>query len=83
VPPGTQPGTVLRFAGHGLPRPGGGQQGANGDLYVVVDVVIPATLSSGERRMYEQLRAASRPARRPWHWRRRRAAKEPPPPPPA
>jgi molecular chaperone DnaJ len=55
VPPGTQPGSVLRVAGRGLPRyPGPGR----GSLNVTVTVDIPRRLSSRQRQLYEQLRTA-------------------------
>ena len=53
IPPGTQPETVLRLAGEGLPRFGGG---GRGDLYVRVKVRVPEHLSDNERRLFEQLR---------------------------
>ncbi len=59
VPPGTQPGTVLRVAGRGLPRWGGP---GRGDLRVSVAVRVPDRLGERERRLYEQLREAG-PAR--------------------
>jgi len=55
VPPGTKSGQKLRLAGKGLPRPNGDA----GDLYAVLNVVLPATLSERERKLYEELRAAS------------------------
>ena len=54
VPPGTQPGSVLRVAGKGLPRYGGHGRGSL-DLTVVLD--IPQHLSARQRQLYEQLRA--------------------------
>lgn len=54
VPPGTQPDTVLRVAGRGLPcfdRPG------HGNLYVRVGVHVPETLGAEERKLFERLRA--------------------------
>jgi len=52
VPPGTQPGTVLRVDGKGLPRyPGHGR----GSLNVTVIVDIPRQLSPWQRLLYEQL----------------------------
>lgn len=53
VPPGTQPDTVLRLRGKGLPHFGGGQRG---DLLLRLRVVVPEQLSVSERRLYEQLR---------------------------
>jgi molecular chaperone DnaJ len=57
VPPGTQPDTVLRLRGKGLPAFGGGRRG---DLYVCLHVHIPDRLSAAERELYEQLRALNR-----------------------
>jgi molecular chaperone DnaJ len=54
VPPGTQPGSVLRLRGKGLPRPGGGRRG---DLHVQVLVGIPEAPSREERDLYERLRS--------------------------
>jgi len=54
VPPGTQPGTVLRVAGQGLPRYGGHGRGSL-NLTVILD--IPRRLSPRQRELYEQLRA--------------------------
>jgi len=54
VPPGTQPGSVLRVAGKGLPRYGGHGRGSL-DLTVILD--IPRQLSPRQRQLYEQLRA--------------------------
>lgn len=55
VPGGTQPGTVLRLRGHGLPRYGAR---GRGDLNVRLLVDIPRRPSRQQRRLYEQLRAA-------------------------
>jgi molecular chaperone DnaJ len=55
VPPGTQPDSMLRLRGKGLPRFGGG---ARGDLYVRVQVHIPEQLSERHRRLFEEARAA-------------------------
>jgi len=54
--PGTQPGTVLRVAGKGLPIFEGS---GHGDLYVHIAVRIPETLSREERELYERLRQVS------------------------
>lgn len=54
VPPGTQPDSVLRLSGKGLPRFGGRGRGA---LLVRLEVQIPEHLSTEERRLYERLRS--------------------------
>jgi len=54
VPPGTQPGSVLRVEDRGLPRYGGHGRGSL-NLTVVLDV--PRQLSPRQRQLYEQLRA--------------------------
>jgi len=56
VPPGVKGGQKLRLAGKGLPKPGGGA----GDLYAVLNVVVPQALSEREKKLYEELRAASK-----------------------
>ena len=56
VPPGSQSGQKLRLAGKGLPRPGGGA----GDLYAVLSLVVPGTLTEREKQLYAELRDASR-----------------------
>ncbi|PZG18169.1 DnaJ C-terminal domain-containing protein [Nonomuraea aridisoli] len=55
VPPGTSSGRRLRLRGRGLPDP----HGVAGDLYAEVRIVVPRTLSKRERKLYEQLAAAS------------------------
>jgi curved DNA-binding protein len=56
VPPGSRAGQKLRLAGKGLPKPGGGA----GDLYAVLSIAVPATLTDSERKLYEELRQTSR-----------------------
>ncbi len=56
VPPGAKGGQKFRLAGKGLPKPGGGA----GDLYAVLNIVVPGTLSEREKKLYEELREASR-----------------------
>jgi curved DNA-binding protein len=51
VPPGTQAARQLRLPGRGLPRPKGGQ----GDLYAVVQIVVPSAINERERALYQQL----------------------------
>jgi molecular chaperone DnaJ len=53
VPPGTQPGTVLRLKGKGLPEFGGA---GKGDFLLRIIVKIPEHISTEERALYEQLR---------------------------
>jgi molecular chaperone DnaJ len=54
VPAGTQPGTVLRLPGKGLPEFG---SSARGDLFVAVRVRIPEQLSGEEKKLWKRLRA--------------------------
>jgi len=56
VPAGSKGGQKLRLAGKGLPKPGG----AAGDLYAVLDIAVPGTLTEREKKLYEELREASR-----------------------
>lgn len=54
VPSGTQPDTVLRLKGKGLPEFGSSR---HGDLYLRVGLQVPEHLSREERELYERLRA--------------------------
>jgi DnaJ-class molecular chaperone len=54
VPPGTASGRRLRLRGRGGPRPDGT---GRGDLYAVIQIVPPQTLSDEQRRLFEELRA--------------------------
>jgi len=56
VPPGIQPGTVLRLRDKGIPRFGGR---GKGDLYLQIGVRIPEKLNREERELYERVRALS------------------------
>lgn len=51
IPPGTQPGQVLRIKGQGIPRPKGGR----GDQLVIIQVEIPKRLTAEQRRLFEEL----------------------------
>ncbi|MCC6899755.1 MAG: DnaJ domain-containing protein [Polyangiaceae bacterium] len=52
VPEGTQPDTVLRLTGKGLPHfPGEGR----GDLYVVLRVEVPKKLTAEQRELFQKL----------------------------
>jgi DnaJ-class molecular chaperone len=57
IPPETQNGRVIRLAGQGTPRAGGGY----GDMYVTVKVVLPQKLNDDERAALQKL-ATSRAA---------------------
>ena len=52
VPEGTQPGTRLRLKGLGVPHVNGS---GRGDLFVHVEVRIPAKLTKEQRKLFEQL----------------------------
>ncbi len=52
IAPGTHAGKVLRLGGKGLPDVNGY---GRGDILVVVDITIPDSLSSTERKLVEQL----------------------------
>jgi molecular chaperone DnaJ len=51
--PGTQPGAILTVTGKGMPRLR--RPGRNGDLRVVVNVVVPRKLSKEQRRLSQEL----------------------------
>ncbi|HKA68462.1 MAG TPA: DnaJ C-terminal domain-containing protein [Actinomycetes bacterium] len=55
VPPRSSTGRRLRLRGRGMPA----RQGAAGDLYAEVRITVPSTLTDEERRLFEQLAAAS------------------------
>ena len=54
IPPGTQPYSMLRVRGKGLPEFGSDR---GGDLYLRIAVHIPEKLTIEERKLYENLRA--------------------------
>ena len=54
IPPGTQPGAVLRLKGKGLPEFGDGRRG---EMYLRIDVQVPEKLSREEQELYERLRS--------------------------
>lgn len=55
VPPGTHSGQKLRLRGRGMPS----SKGSPGDLYVVIQIMIPKKLSERERELFEELQKAS------------------------
>jgi molecular chaperone DnaJ len=67
VPPGTQPETVLRLKGRGLPVLG---QSAKGDLLIRVRVWTPERLSDEQERLFQQLATleGEPPKRSPGFW---------------
>lgn len=54
VPPGTQPGQVMRLKGNGAPKLGSAD--VRGDHFVTINVEIPTDLSKEEEELMEQLR---------------------------
>jgi molecular chaperone DnaJ len=60
IPPGTQPGAVLRLKGKGLPEFGSGRRG---EMYLRIEVQVPERLSREERELYERLRELHEPLR--------------------
>ncbi len=52
IPAGTQPGQVFRLRGKGMPHL---QHNGHGDFLVVVNVLVPATLSSEQKKLLSQL----------------------------
>lgn len=55
VPAGTRAGQKLRLAGRGLPKPRGGA----GDLYAVVQIVVPTHPGEQEKDLYRKLAEAT------------------------
>ena len=51
VPPGTQGGQQLRLSKRGLPRPRAGE----GDLFAIVQIVLPRVTNEQERSLFQQL----------------------------
>ncbi|MGA8148125.1 MAG: molecular chaperone DnaJ [Gallionellaceae bacterium] len=67
IPPGTQPGAVLRLKEKGLPEFGSRR---HGNLYLRIGVRVPEHLSREERELYERLRAigGTAPDTSKTHW---------------
>jgi curved DNA-binding protein len=55
VPAGTQAGRQLRLPQRGLPKPKEGQ----GDLYAIIQIVVPGAVGDAERELYRKLAEAS------------------------
>ncbi len=54
ITPGTQPGTVLRLRGKGIPEVQGYNRGQRGDEVINISVFIPETLSKDEKTTLQQ-----------------------------
>ena len=54
VPPGTQPGQVMRLKGNGAPRLG--SPDVRGDHYVTMNVEIPKKISKEEEKLVKELK---------------------------
>ncbi len=57
VPPGSKADAKLRLKGKGLPSAAGG----HGDLFLVLQIVMPPTVTEAERALYEQLNTHRHP----------------------
>ncbi len=55
IQPGTSSGRQLRLPGRGLPKPHGG----GGDLFAMVQIVVPASLNQRQRELFKELGAGS------------------------
>lgn len=55
VPAGTQSGQKLRLRSKGMPNP----KGSPGDLYAVMQIKVPGSLSKQESRLFEELKKVS------------------------
>lgn len=63
VPSGTQPGTLIRLSGRGVPRVRGG---GTGDHYVKINVVVPKKLSGKQKELLEALQQEESPKSKKW-----------------
>lgn len=59
IPPGTQPGKVLRLRGLGVPHL---RRSGRGDMLVTIDVQIPSELTEEQRKLFEELGESLGPA---------------------
>jgi curved DNA-binding protein len=55
IPPGTQSGQKMRLRGKGMPNP----KGTAGDLYAVIQIMVPKLPSRREQELFEELRKES------------------------
>ena len=56
IPPGSQTGQKLRLAKRGLPRP---RDAGEGDLFAIIQIVVPAAPTEREKALFKQLAEAS------------------------
>ncbi len=63
VPEGTQPGTLIRLNGRGIPYLRGGGRGSH---YVRIKVVIPKKLTRRQKELLEELKAEESQAKKSW-----------------
>jgi molecular chaperone DnaJ len=52
IPAGTQPGQVFRLRGKGIPHL---QQSGRGDFFVLINIIVPAGLTSEQKKLFSQL----------------------------
>lgn len=73
VPPGTQPGSVVRFAGDGVPRLRGN---GRGDLFVEVEVKIPRNVTPRQEELLREFmeieKEKGETRGKKWPWSRRK-----------
>ena len=55
IKPGTQPGTILRLRGKGIPQVSGYETGRDGDEIINISVYIPEKISTEERQLFEDI----------------------------
>lgn len=60
IPPGTSSGRKLRLRGKGVPDR---KTGTRGDLYVVAKIVVPESVTSEQRELFERLKSLDRDPR--------------------
>ncbi len=77
IEPGTQPGTVLKFRGEGVPSLRGF---GRGDLFVQIDVTIPSKITPRQRELLQEFMAIEEEKAdkkmRKWPWSKRRQDKD-------
>ncbi len=61
IQPGTQPGSVIRLRGKGVPRL---QRPGRGDHFVQIDVEVPSRLTKREQQLYYELKSISDKSRK-------------------